>query len=477
MGISSLGIGSGLALDDLVAQLVQAERAPREIALKKREDATKVQISALGNLRSAMNELRDPLRTLSDADRMQGRAAKVENPDEDNPFFTMESSRSAARGNYNIEVLDLARGTRAQSGAFNSADETITTSASNLTFATADGEESFTLAIKENASLADIAAAVNNSKENFGVAASIINTGGANPETRLVFTSSVTGAAKELQVSNDNAELDRVSTVATGPDPAGMTVRAEDAAKDARISIDGIMAYSDTNRFENVIAGTAITVERLTEEDKPIKASVDFDKTGVKSAIEGFVTAYNKLIDRINTETRYRPPGEDGENKSGALIGDSLVRSIQGSFSAAVSGSSGDGELNNLFQLGLTFDSNGKLEFSSESFGSQGTGKERLDRALDENFGDISSLFAGPNGVGTQLEKLVEQYGQAGGLLQARTQAVEIQQQGLRDEREMFDRYIESYEQIQRSRFAGLDKMIANMQSSANMMFAQMGMI
>ena len=29
MGISSLGIGSALALDDLVAQLVQAERAPR----------------------------------------------------------------------------------------------------------------------------------------------------------------------------------------------------------------------------------------------------------------------------------------------------------------------------------------------------------------------------------------------------------------------------------------------------------------
>ena len=39
MGIQSLGVGSGLALDDLVTQLLDAERAPREARIQEREDS------------------------------------------------------------------------------------------------------------------------------------------------------------------------------------------------------------------------------------------------------------------------------------------------------------------------------------------------------------------------------------------------------------------------------------------------------
>lgn len=475
MGVSSLGIGSGLALDDLLAQLVQAERAPRIAALDKREDETKVQISAIGKLRSAMNALRTPLDTLGDPDRMQARAATVSNPDSDNPYFTMESSRSAARGNYSIEVLDLARGTRAESGAFTGVDQQITTASGNLTFATQDGEDSFSVAVGANASLEDIARAINESDENFGVSASLINTGGSSPETRLVFTSDKTGADKELIVSNDNQELDSVSTVATGVGPAGMTIDVDDSASDARISIDGIEAFSSTNTFENTIQNTSITVLRETGTEGAIDASVDYDSEGVKTAIESFVSAYNKLIDEINSSTKYRPAGEDGESKSGPLIGDSMVRSIQSTFSSIVAGSTGSGEINNLFQIGLSFDSDGKLEFSSDSIGDQGTGKQRLNTALEENFDAVAEMFSGENGIASRLDTLVTQYGQSGGLLQARSQAVQSQQELIKDEREAFERYIENYEETQRKRFAGLDSTITNLQSNANMMFAQLG--
>ncbi|CUS47195.1 MAG: flagellar filament capping protein FliD [Idiomarinaceae bacterium HL-53] len=475
MGISSLGIGSGLALDDLVAQLVQAERAPRIAELDKREKQTDVQISAFGKLRSAMNALRDPLRTLADPERMQARAATVANPDSDNPFFTMESSRSAARGNYSIEVLDLAQGSRAQSGAFTGVDQQITTGTGNLTFATQDGEDTFSIAVGANATLEDIAKAVNESDDNFGVSASLINTGGSSPETRLVFTSDKTGEAKELVVSNDNAELDAVSTVATGAGPAGMTISGDDSAKDARISIDGIEAFSATNTFDNTIQNTSITVLRETGTEGAIDASVDFDTKGVTAAIEQFVSAYNKLIDEVNKSTQYLPADDDGQSQSGPLIGDSMVRSIQTSFSSIVSGSTGSSEINNLFQVGLTFNSDGKLEFSSDSIGDQGTGKQRLTNALEENFDAVADLFSSENGIANRLESLVTQYGQSGGLLQARTQAVQSQQELIRDEREAFERYIESFEETQRKRFAGLDSTIANLQSNANMMFAQLG--
>lgn len=475
MGISSLGIGSGLDLDSLVRQLVQAERAPRMEALAKRESDTKVQISALGSLRSAINELKDPLMTLANPDRMQARAANVQNPDKDNPFFTMESSRSSARGNYMIEVHELARGTRAQSDAFTNSKEVVNSAAGNLNFATGDGE-SFSIDIAAGATLEDIARQVNESKDNTGVSASIINTGGSAPETRLVFTSEKTGADNQLVVSNNNAELDKLSTVATGAGPAGMSIRAEDRAADARISIDGIEAYSSTNTFENVIQNSSITVERVTETDKPIRATVDFDTKGVQKAIEDFVKAYNGLIDKINSSTQYKPADDDGKSNSGPLIGDGMVRSIQSSFASIVSSRSGDGMVNNLFQLGLTFDKDGKLEFDTKSTGELGTGKQRLTKALEDNFGAVSEMFAGENGIATRLDSLVKQYGQSGGLIQSRSQAVEMQQKMIKDERTAFERYITSFEETQRMRFAGLDKTISNLQNGANMMFAQLGM-
>ena len=94
---------------------------------------------------------------------------------------------------------------------------------------------------------------------------------------------------------------------------------------------------------------------------------------------------------------------------------------------------------------------------------------------MEENFDAVADLFSSENGIANRLESLVTQYGQSGGLLQARTQAVQSQQELIRDEREAFERYIESFEETQRKRFAGLDSTIANLQSNANMMFAQLG--
>ena len=37
MTIQSLGVGSGLALDDLVQQLLEAERAPKDARLNEKE--------------------------------------------------------------------------------------------------------------------------------------------------------------------------------------------------------------------------------------------------------------------------------------------------------------------------------------------------------------------------------------------------------------------------------------------------------
>ena len=69
-GISSLGIGSGVLSSDLVDQLVSAERKPTESRLEFKTQRAEALLSAYGTLRSAITELRLPMRQLSAPDNM-----------------------------------------------------------------------------------------------------------------------------------------------------------------------------------------------------------------------------------------------------------------------------------------------------------------------------------------------------------------------------------------------------------------------
>ncbi|MGX5913385.1 flagellar filament capping protein FliD [Aliidiomarina sp. Khilg15.8] len=465
MGMSSLGVGSGLDLDGLVRQLLQVERAPRMERLDTRKETADVSLSGLSKFKSAMTKFNDSLASLSNAREMSARSAQIANNPEDNPFLNATANSSAARGNYNIQVEQLAVGTRAQSGVFGSSAEEVSANGGTLTFNAGAGN-TFDVEIAAGATLEDVAKSVNRAAENFGVSASIVNTGGATPETYLVFDSSQTGTANELSISNNNAELDAVSTVATGA-TAGVTVTR--SAADARIDIDGIKAFSETNTFTDAIQNVELDVQRATE-GETLRLTVDVDKEGVRGNIDEFISSYNSMIDEIDKLTKYN---EDGKN--GPLIGDSLVRSARSRLASVmprpVAGA--DEALNSLFKLGITTNNDGKLEFDSRDLGG-GTGEQRFDRAIADNFDSLTALFAGENGLATKMKATVDEYTRAGGLIDGRERVFEGQKERVATEREQFERYMENYERTLRQRYASLDKTIAGLQQSSDFLMQRL---
>ena len=66
-GISSLGVGSGLDLSGLVANLLAAERAPLENSLNRREAQITSNLSGLGLMKGALSTFKSSLSGLSDA--------------------------------------------------------------------------------------------------------------------------------------------------------------------------------------------------------------------------------------------------------------------------------------------------------------------------------------------------------------------------------------------------------------------------
>ncbi len=132
-----------------------------------------------------------------------------------------------------------------------------------------------------------------------------LNTGGA-AGTKLVLTSDVTGVGNDLVISNNNAELDTLSTVPTG---AGTTLNLTAAAQDAEIELDGITITNSTNVFEDAIQDISLTVLATTPADKNVGLTVATDKKAAETNIRAFIKSYNDLVDQVTELTRGRGYG------------------------------------------------------------------------------------------------------------------------------------------------------------------------
>ena len=477
MTIQSLGVGSGLALDDLVQQLLEAERAPKDARLNEKEERIEAEISGLGQIKSKLSAFEDSVDELrSDAD-INGREPTISNPSEDDDVLSAEASNSALRGSYEITVEQLASGSRitTDDGAFTSStDAVLSTGAGSLTF-DVGGSDSFTIDVTAGMTLTQLREAINNADDNFGVTANIIDTGtSAGP--RLVYASSETGEGNDLVITNDTgaAELDRLSTTGGTGNISAANIQS---AQNAIAYIDGIEVQSESNEFENTIQNVSFEVNEVSPKDangelQATTLEIGYDKEGLEEKIRDFVDNYNSLIDEINTLTRY---GESELEEDGALAGDSLLRGIQTSMANIVGGNVSASSLGGLFQVGIEFNDDGKLEIGTTDFG-LGTGEDRLEDALEDNFDEIAKLFTDENeGIATRLYEFADEYTSYGGLISLREQTAKDNRDELYDERETLELRMQSYEDTLRSKYLNLDQTVAQLNQTSSALLASLG--
>ena len=476
MTIQSLGVGSGLALDDLVQQLLTAERQPKEERLNAKEERIEAEISGLGQIKSKLSDFKDAVDELRSDNGINGREPTITNPSEDNDVLSAEASNSALRGSYEVVVEQLAAGSRitTDAGAFTSSSDPVLTSGSgSLTF-DVGGSKSFTIHVTAGMSLTALREKINNSDDNFGVTANIIDTGtGAGP--RLVFSSSETGDGNDLVITNDTgaAELDRLSTTGGTNNISAANI---ESAKNAIAYIDGIEVQSSSNEFENTIQNVSFEVNEVSPKDAAgdflaTKLSIGYDKEGLDKKIRDFVDNYNALIDEIKTLTRY---GESELEEDGALAGDSLLRGIQSGLASIVGDNVSSSALGGLFQIGIEFDDDGKLEIGSTDFG-LGTGEDRLEDALEDSFDEIAKLFTDPDeGIATRLYEFSKEYTSYSGLISLRERAAKDDREDLYDQRETLELRMLNYEEILRDKYLNLDQTVAQLNQTGSALLASL---
>ena len=129
--------------------------------------------------------------------------------------------------------------------------------------------------------------------------------------------------------------------------------------------------------------------------------------------------------------------------------------------------------LNNLYSLGITMTSSGRLEISSSKIGSS-SGRERLDSALADNFDGIAKLFGNSDGFNTTLNGLLSQFTQKGGLLENKETSLKNNLTKNAKDLEIHNRYIESYEATLRQRYGALDTQLGQLQGTSSMLSSQL---
>lgn len=373
MAISSLGIGSGVLTSDLVDKLVAAERRPTEQRLDFNQQRSEALISAYGKLRSAVTELRLPMRQLSAPDNLKAFSGSSSN---DGVAVTVDSTK-ASTGSYSVQVDSLAKAQSLASGTFADKDST---SVGTGTLTLQVGDETKTLTIdSSNDTLQGLANEIN--EAGIGVSAGVVDTGSG---FRLVVSSQETGTANEISISvtdDDGSDTDTAGLSQFVYDGTTNNLTQTVAAQDAVVQINGIQITRSSNTIDNAVEGLTFELKKegITSE---VKVSQDLGK--VADRVKGFVDKFNELQSTIKDLS-----GFNAETGQGSLLtGDSTVRNIQSQLrevlTRIVPGLE-DSSVRSLADIGITTNfETGGLEFDSARFKDQ----------LAKNPDDVTALFA-----------------------------------------------------------------------------------
>ncbi|HEY4446336.1 MAG TPA: flagellar filament capping protein FliD [Steroidobacteraceae bacterium] len=392
--ISSQGIGSGLDIGSIVSSLTTAAGLAQTNALNDRKTALTTQVSAFGTFSSALATLQATLTTLQDPTKLAGRTATLA----DTTIATATATSSAVPAQYSLQVQNLATAASLSSNPVASGTAVIGTG--TLKISVGGASASITIDSSDN-TLQGIVAAINSATGNPGVSASILTT---TAGARLVLSGSTTGAANAITVTQSGGDGGLASLVY---DPANniRNLTQTQAALDANFSLNGFAATSASNVVSTAVTGVTLTLVKPTAANTPTTLTIGNDNTAAQTSIGTFVSALNGVLTSIQSLTSYDP----STGTAGALLGNATIEAFKGQLSKIL------GQVNTgiasgpqtITALGITANTQGTYDTNSTT----------LSNALSSSLSSIGQLLGGKTGIATQLNSLVAQYTQAGGLL------------------------------------------------------------
>ena len=455
MSLSFNGLGSGIAISDIVTALVSAEQTPFESRLNTKESTLTTDISAVGALKSALEKVQESMGALGDEENYQKRTISG-----NDSFLSLSSDKKAQPGGYSVKVNNLATEHKIMSKAFS---DTEAVGKGVLTLSS--GNASFDIDVSSTATLAEVQDAINDSKDNKNINATIITD---STGQHLVFSSKNTGIANEIKIEVNDDDANNTDTSGLSRlafDSAGVkNVDEITAAQDASITIDGTLsATSSSNTFADVINGVTITVKKAhdsTNINDISTLSVTENNNNISAGLNGFIDSYNELLELSNNL------GASGEDGVGVMAGDSLLRGVMSKLRQQITEEidMGGGKTLSLAQLGVSTDRYGVLSLDSQ----------RLSDEISSDVDLVQQFFLGDDGLAKSFDDFMGFYTDAGGLIENRIDSKKDQLLDIDDERISFARKMQALETRLFAQYNSMDLLVANLNATSNYVQAQL---
>jgi flagellar hook-associated protein 2 len=352
--------GQGFDVATTVTQIQASEQAI-ETPWQDQLTALQAQDSVFTSLGSDLSTLTTTLQTLTDVD---GVFSEKQGSSSDTDLLSLTSASSTAvAGSHTIVINNLAQTSSEVSTAITDPSDTLS---GNVTI---QGYE-FDVDSSDN-TLATLSAAINSA--DIGVSASVITDASGS---RLSIVSATSGAAGQLNMSSS----------LSGAESGSISFQTGEVGKDASLTVDGVSITSPSNTVTNAISG--VSFQLLASSTTPVQVQITDDPTDIGTAMSNFVTAYNAVINDINTQE-----GKDSSGNPEPLYGSPTLALLQDGVTGALFSGAVSGSINNITQLGISINDDGTLSLDSDT----------LNSALNSNLSDVTGFLQNSGSFGLTM--------------------------------------------------------------------------
>lgn len=446
-GISFSGLGSGLDIQGIVTQLVNAEGAPQQQILTNRQTAFNTTLSALGQLKSSLSSIQTAVDAFQNLDTFRTRTATVSN----SSILSASAIPGTALGTYQVEVDQLATAQKMASAGYASATSTVGSGTLNFTV----GSSSFSVSVAATDTLTNIRDNINAATGNTGVQASIINVdnGSGGTVSKLVMTALNTGTSNGFTVTA--ADSDGNNTDASGLSAlASNNLTQISAAQDSIIKIDGMQVTSASNSVSTAVTGLTLNLTQA-QVGTNVAVTVGTDTSPVTTALQTLVTNYNQYQSTNASLTSY----DQTSNQAGALLGDATANGVNNALRSLMGQNytTGSTTIQNLADIGIQVDKNGVMSLDTT----------KLDKALTSDPNAVKTMLAdSTNGLSAKVDNVLNPYLQYNGILDTRTQSINNQLQSITKQQTDLQTRLAQYQKSLMSQFTAMDSYVSQMNQS-----------
>jgi len=447
MGISSLGVGSGILTQDILDQLRKADEASiiRPITFDIANEKDKK--SELDVIDASMKNLSDSIDELKNATLFDARSTTVEGTS-----IEISADANSDIQEFTLDVSQLATKEIAESGKFGDKTDTIADDDGSITISV--GDKDYDIDYNDSMTLDDLKKAINNIAGE-SVTATIAQIG--DGDYRLFLTSANTGSNQDISIKDNDGHLsgtqltDDLSTVQDGDD--------------AKFKFNGEDVTRHDNKFDDLIAGYNITLK----ETGLSTVNVAQNRDEIMKRVDSFVEKYNAAIDELSKATK----SSTDPQERGIFSSSSTIKGMKSTIEDMISAVGGG--VGTLYDFGFDVDRDGKMSID----------KTVLNEKLDDNAKNVEAFFSGGEyekadgstetlkGAFNEIADIFGEYAGYNGNLDQFQESINERISTLEEAQEDATKRLDDRYEILKKKYAAYDLMISKLNNASNM-FVQM---